>query len=201
MIKRLFDVVASGCGLVLLSPLMLGIAVLLRVKHGSPVLFCQVRIGLRGEPFQLHKFRTMESLAGPAVTAGADPRIHSLGSLLRTHKLDELPQLWDVFRGRMSIVGPRPEVPEFCQYWPSTERDIILSVRPGITDPASVRFRHESQLLAQYTNPREAYIELIIPKKCQMYAEYVRDQSFGSDIRLIATTLRALIRPGDGETA
>lgn len=194
MIKRAFDVVSSGLALLLLWPLMGTIGLLLRAKHGAPVIFRQTRVGLKGESFQLHKFRTMEQEAGMLVTTGEDPRIHRLGRVLRASKLDELPQFWDVFRGRMSIVGPRPEVPEFVEYWPSGQRSIILSVRPGITDPASVQFRHEAEFLATFHDPGKAYIEVVLPQKCGLYVNYVEDQSFGKDIRVVFATLVALTR-------
>ena len=193
--KRSLDVLISTFALVLLSPLLVCISVALRVLHGPPVLFRQSRVGLHGEPFFIHKFRTMDSDTGPSVTVGSDPRIHRFGRLLRASKLDELPQLWDVARGKMSIVGPRPELQEFVNHWPEEQRSIILSVRPGITDPASIQFRHESKILSRYENPRDAYINVLLPRKCDLYVAYASEPSLSKDLKLILQTVRALFRP------
>lgn len=192
--KRAFDVVSSGVALVLLSPLIGVVAGVLRWRHGSPVLFKQTRVGKDGVPFELHKFRSMEQRPGLAVTAGADSRVHATGRVLRATKLDELPQLWDVLRGKMSVVGPRPEVPEFVEHWPADAREVILSVRPGITDPASIKFRHESEVLAQYDDPRQAYIDVILPEKCRLYVDYVRKATFAGDLKFIFQTFGAILR-------
>ena len=198
--KRFLDVVLSGIALVVLAPVLLVIVVSLRVTHGKPVFFRQVRVGLREEQFTLHKFRSMTDSPGLAVTAGNDPRVHKIGRWLRASKLDELPQLWDVFRGAMSIVGPRPEVPEFVEHWPSDLRPVIVSVRPGITDPASIHFRHESEILAQYPDPRSAYIDVVLPKKCELYVEYVNNQSLLGDFKIILQTAQALVQKTSNES-
>lgn len=191
--KRTFDIVTSGVALVVLSPVLALVAIFLRVRHGRPILFTQHRVGRGGAIFEIHKFRTMEQRPGPTVTSDNDSRVHSTGALLRATKVDELPQLWDVFRGCMTIVGPRPEVPEFVSHWPVGTRDVILSMRPGITDPASIEFRRESELLSHYADPRRAYIEVILPKKCDTYVDYVRNASFRGDLVLIARTIRAVV--------
>ena len=198
--KRFFDVVLSGIALVVLAPVLMVIVAALRITHGNPVFFRQMRVGLGEEQFTLHKFRTMNDSPGLAVTAGNDPRVHKMGRWLRASKLDELPQLWDVFRGAMSIVGPRPEVPEFVEHWPSDQRAVILSVRPGITDPASIHFRHESEILAQYQDPRSAYIDVVLPKKCDLYVEYVNNQSLLGDFKIILQTARALVQKTNHES-
>lgn len=195
--KRAFDAIVSGVALAALSPCLLLLAVILRVRHGSPVLFRQTRVGLRGELFSIHKFRTMDSARGPSVTSDGDVRVHATGSLLRATKLDELPQLWDVARGKMSLVGPRPEVPKFAAHWPPEDREVILSVRPGITDPASIKFRHESDLLAGLNDPEATYISTILPEKCRIYVEYVSTASFRGDLRILFKTAAAVLkRPG-----
>ena len=198
MAKRLFDLWASGLGLLLLSPLLLAMAIAVKLDSPGPVFFRQVRVGRHGVAFRIHKFRTMthrETTAEAAtaqLTVGADPRITRVGALLRRTKLDELAQLIDVFIGRMSLVGPRPEVPRYVALFPQPLRDKVLSVRPGITDPASLAFRDESARLARAKHPEREYVEVVMPAKLQLSARYVDEASFTSDLRLIATTLRAL---------
>ncbi len=195
MAKRLFDLICAGCGLVLLAPLLLGIALWIKLDSRGPVFFRQQRVGRFGAPFRIHKFRTMREDAparGPQLTVGADPRITRAGRFLRRHKLDELPQLIDVFAGTMSLVGPRPEVPRYVALYPAALRDKVLSVRPGITDPASIEYRDESALLAAANDPERAYIEQVMPAKLRFAAEYVERRSMLGDLRLIGATLRAL---------
>jgi lipopolysaccharide/colanic/teichoic acid biosynthesis glycosyltransferase len=190
--KRLFDVICSGVGLLLLSPLLLVAAVWVKLDSPGPVLFRQTRVGRFGVPFTIHKFRTMRTSAGAQITVGEDPRITRAGRLLRATKLDELPQLWDVLRGAMSLVGPRPEVPRYVALYPADLREVVLSVRPGITDPASLRFRHESDLLAKAADPEREYVEVVMPTKLRLAADYVRSASLAGDLRLILATLGAL---------
>ncbi|MES2993275.1 MAG: sugar transferase [Pseudomonadota bacterium] len=195
MAKRLFDLLCAGAGLVLLAPLLLGIALWIRLDSRGPVFFRQQRVGRFGAPFRIHKFRTMREDApalGPQITVGADPRITRAGRFLRRHKLDELPQLIDVFAGTMSLVGPRPEVPRYVAMYPPALRDKVLSVRPGITDPASIEYRDESALLAAASDPERAYVEQVMPAKLRFAAAYVEQRSMLGDLRLIGATLRAL---------
>ncbi len=194
--KRAFDVIVSGATLAVLSPALAVIAALVKRDDPSgPVLFTQERVGQGGMPFRIHKFRTMRpDSPGLQVTSDGDPRVTRIGAFLRKTKLDELPQLWDVLVGRMSLVGPRPEVPKYVGLWPEQLRDLILSVRPGITDPASVRWRNESEELAQAADPEAHYVEVLLPQKAAMYAEYVRTRSFWGDLVVLIRTVSAVGR-------
>lgn len=166
------------------------IAVAIRISDGGPVLFRQTRVGRNDSRFEILKFRTMRvEEPGPSVTRHADPRVTRIGKVLRRSKLDELPQLLNVVRGEMSLVGPRPEVPEFTRYWPEDQATLILSVRPGITDPASIRFRNESAELAGQDDPQAYYIETLLPAKAAMYAQYVKERSFVGDLKLVLRTI------------
>jgi lipopolysaccharide/colanic/teichoic acid biosynthesis glycosyltransferase len=196
-VKRLFDLVLSGAGLLLLWPLLLGIALWIRLDSPGPVFFRQERVGRLGRPFRIHKFRTMahgQAGTGPLITVGADARITSAGAVLRRCKLDELPQLIDVLRGRMSLVGPRPEVPRYVALYPPALREKVLSVRPGITDFASIEYRDENALLARAADPEREYVEVVMPAKLQFAARYVDQSSLWLDLRLIARTLRLVLR-------
>jgi lipopolysaccharide/colanic/teichoic acid biosynthesis glycosyltransferase len=195
MLKRLFDVLGSVIGLVVLSPLLLGIALWIKLDSRGPVFFRQQRVGRFGAPFLIHKFRSMVEgapAAGPDLTVGADPRITRAGHFLRRSKLDELPQLLDVLAGTMSLVGPRPELPRYVAMYPADLRDKVLSVRPGITDPASIEYRDESTLLASAADPERVYVEQVMPAKLRCAAEYVEHMSLLNDARLIGATLRTL---------
>ncbi|WP_377157447.1 sugar transferase [Roseateles sp. UC29_93] len=195
MAKRLFDILCAGVGLLLLSPLLLAVAVWVKLDSRGPVMFRQERVGRFGRSFRIHKFRTMRVDAptlGPQITIGDDARITRSGRWLRASKVDELPQLWDVLRGAMSLVGPRPEVPRYVAMYPAELRALVLSVRPGITDPASLSFRNESELLAQAEDPEREYVEVVMPMKLRLAADYVRNASLGGDIRLILATLGAI---------
>lgn len=197
MAKRLFDLLLSALGLLLLAPLLLGIALWIKLDSAGPVLFRQERVGRFGRPFFIHKFRSMRVDAparGPQITIGADPRITGAGRILRRYKLDELPQLWDVLRGAMSLVGPRPEVPKYVALYPPELRELLLSVRPGITDLASVQYRDESDVLARAADPERAYVDEVLPAKLALSGRYVREASLGGDVRLILSTLAALWR-------
>ena len=195
--KRCFDVFASTTGLVVLFPVLLAIGAAIYLSGSGPVLFRQERVGLRGALFKIHKFRTMRVEAShdaPLLTIGADPRITSIGAVLRRYKLDELPQLFDVLIGKMSIVGPRPEVPRYVALYSPTEREVVLSVRPGITDRASIRFRNENEVLGSASDPEREYIEYVLPEKCRLYVEYVRTRTFWLDLQIIAETLFGPLR-------
>lgn len=198
MAKRLFDVLASALGLLLLAPVLLAVAIAIKLDSPGPVFFRQVRLGRHGVPFRIHKFRTMAHPDADAdavttqLTVGTDLRITRIGALLRRTKLDELAQLIDVFIGRMSLVGPRPEVPRYVALYPPALRDKVQSVRPGITDPASLAYRDEAARLARAADPEREYVEVVMPAKLQLSARYVDEASFIGDLRLIAATLRAL---------
>lgn len=198
MIKRLFDVLASLLGLAILSPVMMAIALAVRLDSPGPVIFRQVRVGREGRPFQILKFRTMVPRTdGPGtaapITVGGDPRITRVGSFLRQAKLDELPQLLNVLRGDMSLVGPRPEVPEYVAHYPEDARKEILSVRPGITDSASIEFRDESAQLAESPDPERLYVEVILPRKIELYKRYVRNRTFAGDLQVILQTIGRVV--------
>ncbi len=196
MSKRLFDVVGAGLALVLFSPLLLLLALVIRLDSPGPVFFRQERVGRHGVPFRIHKFRTMVADAparGLALTVGADPRITRCGAWLRRTRLDELPQLIDVLRGDMSLVGPRPEVPRYVQHYPSGLRERALAVRPGITDPSSLEFIDEASLLANAADPEREYIERILPRKLQCAADYADRASLWTDLRVLWRTLRVLV--------
>lgn len=193
MAKRAFDLLLSALGLLLLAPVLLLIALWVKLDSPGPVFFRQERVGRFGRPFFIHKFRTMRvDNAGLQITVGVDPRITRAGRVLRTAKLDELPQLWDVLRGAMSLVGPRPEVPRYVALYPPKLREIVLSVRPGITDPASLSFRNESELLAAAADPEREYVEVVMPTKLRLAAAYVRRATLRTDLRVILATLGAL---------
>lgn len=196
MSTRPLDALAALGGLVVLSPLLIGIALAVKLSSPGPVLFRQVRVGRHGRTFRIAKFRSMVTGAegaGPRVTAAADRRITPLGAWLRRHKLDELPQLWNVLVGDMALVGPRPEVPEYVRLYPPEMHQLVLSVRPGITDPAAIAFLDEESLLAGYPDPERAYREVVLPRKLALYADYVRTRTVWSDLGTILRTLGAIL--------
>jgi lipopolysaccharide/colanic/teichoic acid biosynthesis glycosyltransferase len=191
MAKRVFDVVLSALGLLLLAPLLVAIAVWIKLDSPGPVFFRQERIGRGGVPFRIHKFRTMvHGNQGAQITVGADRRITGAGQFLRRAKLDELPQLIDVLQGTMSLVGPRPEVPRYVTLYPLALRDKVLSVRPGITDIASLEYRDESERLARAADPEREYVDVVMPAKLALAARYVDQASLALDLRLILRTLK-----------
>jgi lipopolysaccharide/colanic/teichoic acid biosynthesis glycosyltransferase len=197
MSKRLFDLLASGLGLLLLSPVLFGIAVWIKFDSPGQVFFRQERVGQGGSVFRIHKFRTMVTSAeqlGLQITVGADARVTRVGKWIRKYKLDELPQLLDVLFGQMSLVGPRPEVSRYVAFYPADVRDVVLSVRPGITDNASIEFKDENEILGKAIDPNEAYIKEILPIKITYALAYVQNHSFFGDIWIILRTIRALIR-------
>ena len=194
--KRIFDVIASGLGLVVLSPLFLILAVWIKLDSKGPVFYRQVRVGLHNKDFRILKFRSMRVGAdkGSLVTIGGrDPRITRSGYFIRKFKFDELPQLINVFVGDMSLVGPRPEVRHYVDYW-TDEQMHVLDVRPGITDPASIKFRNENELMEQAEDPEKYYIEVIMQEKLKLYLEYVQNHSFWGDIGLIFKTFWVIVK-------
>lgn len=203
MPKRLFDLCFAAFGLLLLAPVLLALALWVVWDSPGPAFFRQQRVGRAGRLFRIYKFRTMHpraEAAGPAITVGADARITRAGHWLRRTKADELPQLFNVLRGDMSLVGPRPEVPHYVALYPDTVRDLVLSVRPGITDRASIEFRDESTLLGQSNDPERTYVEQILPIKLRYAAEYARSHTLWGDLKIIAMTATALWsgRPAKG---
>ncbi len=194
-LKRALDLGLAAAGLVVTAPALVVIALLVRKSGPGPVIFSQVRVGRYGRLFLIHKFRTLRvDTPGPLVSASGDSRVTPVGAVLRRTKLDELPQLWDVLRGEMSLVGPRPEVPIYAELWPSAVRETILSVRPGITDPASLLFRNEADELALAADPDKHYRTALLPRKARMYAEYVRTRSLAGDLAILLRTVQTLIR-------
>ena len=193
--KRLFDIIASGLGLIVLSPLFLIIAIWIKLDSKGPVFYRQVRVGRYNKDFQIFKFRSMRvgSDKGSLVTIGdRDPRVTRSGYWIRKFKLDELPQLINVFIGDMSLVGPRPEVRHYVDYW-TPEQMHVLDVRPGITDPASIKFRNENESMEKAEDPEKYYIEVIMQEKIKLYLEYVNHHSFWGDIGLIFKTFWAIV--------
>lgn len=196
MLKRLFDIACATVGLVLLAPLLLVLAVAVRLDSPGPAIFRQRRVGLREREFGILKFRTMHTSgpAGALITASNDPRITRVGRILRRTKLDELPQLVNVLRGHMSLVGPRPEVSKYVSLYSTAVRAEIFSVRPGLTDYAAMEFRDESEILARSDDPERTYVETILPRKVDHYRRYVRERSFIGDVCIILRTLQAILR-------
>jgi len=197
MIKRGFDLLVSAILLVALSPFLVWIAWRIKAEDNGPVFYRGWRTGWRGTPFQIYKFRTMvleaEKLGGPS-TAADDRRITQIGKLIRKYKIDETPQLINVLKGEMSIVGPRPEVKQYTDLFSEEEKE-ILSVRPGITDWASIWNADEGAVLAGAADPEQAYMELIRPRKLKLQLKYVREQSFWVDLKIIFLTLLAIVQP------
>lgn len=194
--KRLFDIIASGIGLLVLSPLFLILAIWIKLDSKGPVFYRQVRVGLHNKDFRIFKFRSMRVGAdkGSLVTIGGrDPRITRSGYIIRKLKLDELPQLINVFVGDMSLVGPRPEVRHYVNYW-TPEQMHVLDVRPGITDPASIKFRNENELMEQAEDPEDYYINVIMQEKLKLYLDYVEHHSFWGDIGLIFKTFWVIVK-------
>ena len=192
MSKRLFDLFFSSLGLLALCPVMGLIALAIKLDSPGAVFFRQERVGRFGAPFRIHKFRSMVQAQcgqGLQITVGADKRVTRVGQFLRRSKLDELPQLIDVWLGDMSLVGPRPEVPRYVAQYPVELRDKLLSVRPGITDVASIEYRDESSVLAHAVDPEHAYVHEVLPRKLALSAKYVDQASLCTDVRLIARTL------------
>ena len=194
--KRIFDIMASGLGLIVLSPLFLFLAIWIKLDSKGPVFYKQVRVGYKNKDFRIIKFRSMRVGAdkGSLVTIGGhDPRVTRSGYFIRKFKLDELPQLINVFVGDMSLVGPRPEVRHYVDYW-TPEQMHVLDVRPGITDPASIKFRNENELMEKAEDPEKYYIEVIMQEKIKRYLEYVQKHSFWYDLGLIFKTFWVIVK-------
>jgi len=194
--KRILDIVVSSIGLICLLPLLLVVALLIKLDSTGPVFFRQTRMGRRFRPFQILKFRTMvqdSSTRGKSITAGDDPRITRVGWFLRKTKIDELPQLINVLRGEMTFVGPRPEVPQYVEMF-RQDYEEILKMRPGITDLASIKYRDEAKLLGQSQDPEEEYVTRVLPDKIRLGKEYIRCSSLAFDLRLLLRTFLKLIQ-------
>lgn len=195
-LKRLMDVAISGAALAVLWPALLLIALAIKIDDPGPVFYRQVRVGKNGREFRIFKFRTMivdADKKGLQITVGRDSRITRIGAILRKTKLDELAQLLNVFIGEMSFVGPRPEVPRYVELYTPYQRQVLL-VRPGITDYASIAYRNENDLLEGADDPEKMYIEQIMPDKIELNMKYLREISPIADIRLILSTVAAVIR-------
>ena len=196
MAKRLFDLAFAAVTLLLLTPVLVAVALWVRLDSPGPVFFRQQRVGRDGQLFGINKFRTMHpgaDIKGPELTVGGDGRITRAGIWLRRSKADELPQFFNVLRGDMSVVGPRPEVPRYVAQYPAHMRSVVLSVRPGITDLASIAFRNESDVLARSEDPEHTYLEQILPLKLRWAQHYVRTRNLWLDLRIIAWTAMAVL--------
>ena len=203
-VRRCLDTTVALLGLLLTSPIMLAAAIAIKLGSPGPVIFRQVRVGRGGQPFDILKFRTMRQDAerhGGQLTVGADARVTAVGGFLRAWKVDELPQLVNVVRGEMALVGPRPEVPRYVALY-SAEQRKVLAVRPGITDPASIKYRSESEVMAAQAEPERYYIEVLMPQKLQINLDYLARRSLASDFGVILATAAAVLKgreaPGDG---
>lgn len=194
--KRLFDIIASGCGLFVLSPMLIIVAIWIKVDSSGPLFFRQVRVGRYNKDFRIYKFRSMfiGSDKGSQITVGGhDSRITKSGYFIRKTKIDEFPQLINVFIGDMSLVGPRPEVRHYVDMW-TPEQMHVLDVRPGITDPASIRYRNENELLEKAVDPENYYINVIMQDKIKLYLEYVEKHCFWYDVALIFKTFWTIVK-------
>lgn len=191
IVKRIFDLICSTLGLIILSPVLIIIAIRIKMGSDGPVFFKQIRVGENNKEFEILKFRTMVVNAeklGRQITVGNDNRITKIGAFLRKYKLDELPQLINVFKGEMSLVGPRPEVPRYVKLY-NEEQLKVLAVKPGITDLASIRYRDENDLLGEVENPDEFYINTIMPDKLALNLEYINKNNVFFDIYIIFKTI------------
>ena len=196
MLKRAFDVVCAVIGLLIFGVPMLAVAAWIKLDTAGPVFFRQERVGLHGKLFRIHKFRTMAvdaERSGPQLTVGADARVTRVGRVLRANRLDELPQFLDVLAGDMSLVGPRPDVPRYVEQWPPALRERVLAVRPGITDPASLQFRDEATLLARAADPEREYVDVILPRKLALAADYADHASLWTDLAVIVRSVGVLL--------
>jgi len=190
--KRLFDIVAATAGIIVASPLLVAVAIAVKISSPGPIIFRQIRLGREKREFLICKFRTMK--VGPSaqkgtLTVGADPRITRVGMFLRRWKLDELAQLINVIKGEMSLVGPRPYTRDDLELIPQRFRNKIFSVRPGITSPAAIRYHNESVLVAQAEDPRAFYATCIVPRKAALHSHYVSRQTFSYDLQVLLKTL------------
>jgi len=192
--KRIFDIAATVIGGIILLPVIIPIAIWIKISSKGPLFYVQKRVGQDFEEFNLYKFRSMVVDAdqrGPAVTSGDDPRITKVGKIIRKTKIDELPQLLNVLKGDMSLVGPRPEVMKFVEHKRVAYKK-VLSVKPGITDNAAIVFRDEETIMEQYENKEKAYLDIILPQKIDLYYHYIDTISFANDIKLILKTLKVI---------
>ena len=196
MLKRVFDFISAFLGLLFLSPLLLVVALWIKFDSKGPIFFRQERIGLHSTPFRIHKFRSMSvnTEKSSRLTIGNDARITKAGHFIRKYKIDELPQLIDVLIGSMSLVGPRPEVAEFMNRYDPITREKILSVRPGITDWASIQMIDENKILGQYDDPKQAYIDIIMPMKSEYYISYAESHTFHEDLKIIFATIFKILK-------
>lgn len=195
MLKRLFDILVSGMGLIILLPFFLIISLLIIIDSKGGAFFLQTRVGKNGSPFKLFKFRTMSMNAdasGLITIGGRDPRVTKIGYFLRKYKIDELPQLLNVFFGSMSLVGPRPEVAKYVDMY-TEEQKKVLSVKPGITDYASLEYFSENELLARSSDPDKTYIEKILPAKLNLNLRYIAEAGFRTDLMVILKTIQKII--------
>lgn len=198
MLKRAFDIFFSAGALLVLGPLLLAVALWVKTDSPGQVFFRQRRVGRDGHEFQIYKFRTMTTGAearGLQITVGSDSRITRSGEFLRKYKIDELPQFLNVLFGDMSVVGPRPEVPRYVALYPERLRSLVLSVRPGITDLASIEYRDENDLLGASDDPEKTYVEVVMPAKLALCEKYVQTCSLWGDLIIIVRTARAAFMP------
>ncbi|KDR94621.1 Sugar transferase involved in LPS biosynthesis (colanic, teichoic acid) [Peptoclostridium litorale DSM 5388] len=196
VLKRLLDILLCTMGIIFFAPLMALVAVSIKLDSRGPVLFKQERVGINGRHFLIYKFRTMAHKSGAGglqITAGEDKRITRLGKYIRKYKMDELPQLFNVLRGEMSIVGPRPEVPKYVGMYDDSQRS-VLSVKPGITDYASIEFKTESELLGKSADPEKTYVEEIMPKKLELNMRYIEEMSVYTDVMIIFKTVVEILK-------
>lgn len=194
--RSLMERLVAALLLVVLSPGLAVIGGIIRIESRGPALFRQERVGRSGQTFKIVKFRTMisESTGNQlAVTSADDRRITRVGKYLRSSKLDEIPQFINIVKGEMAFVGPRPEVSKYAQMWSSSQREQILSILPGVTDPASVRFRREAEILAGQADPEAYYVQHILPKKAEIYVCYAQSKSFRGDLRIVLATIRSVV--------
>ena len=194
--KRLFDIIFSSLGLLILSPVFLIIAILIKKEDGGPVFYPGIRVGINGKRFRMYKFRTMvvnaDKIGGPS-TSDDDPRLLKIGKTIRKYKLDEIPQLINVLKGEMSIVGPRPEVPSEVETYTEEEKRVLM-VKPGITDWASLTYHNEGEILKGAADPHEAYRQKIKPGKIKLQLKYVDEHSFITDLKIILRTIATLVK-------
>ena len=201
--KRVLDTLLATAGLILLLPVLVLVACLIKLTSRGPILFRQVRVGKDGRPFHILKFRSMVAQAvdmdsDARITVAGDPRVTAIGKILRRYKVDELPQLWNVLRGNMSLVGPRPELPHYVSAYTPKQR-IVLVARPGITDPASLAYRHEEEILAEQNDPEQFYQTKILPDKLARNAAYLQKITLSNDIGIILRTVSSAFMGSEKE--
>jgi lipopolysaccharide/colanic/teichoic acid biosynthesis glycosyltransferase len=196
MLKRFFDIIFSLLGLITFSPIFIVVAILIKLESRGPIFYRQARVGRNFVPFILYKFRSMyndERNRGPLITTGDDPRITKMGKFLRKTKIDELPQLYNVLKGDMSLVGPRPEVEKYVKFY-EKEYEEILTIRPGMTDISSLKFSNEEDILAKSDNSEHYYINVLLPQKINLSNDYIAKASFLYDLKLIVMTIIKIMK-------